>query len=55
MAHTRPDLMFSVGFLSRFMEHLTSEHMLALKRVLRYIKGTLDYGLVYERAKLQHN
>ena len=52
LTHTRPDLMFSVGFLSRFMEHPTSEHMLALKRVLRYIKGTLDYGLVYKRGQV---
>ena len=52
LTHTRPYLIFSVGFLSRFMEHPTSEHMLALKRVLRYIKGTLDYGLVYKKGQV---
>ena len=48
---TRPDLIFSVGYLSRFMSKPYSNHMAAAKRVLRYIKGTLDYGLVYESDK----
>ena len=49
LTHTRPDLMFSVGYLIRYMENLTTEHMSAVKRILRYIKGTLDLGLVYEK------
>ncbi|CAA7400926.1 unnamed protein product [Spirodela intermedia] len=52
LTHTHPDLVFSVGFLSRFMEHPTSEHMMGLKRVLRYITRTLDYGLVYEKGQV---
>jgi hypothetical protein len=49
LLHTRPDLAFAVGFASRFMERLTEEHMKAVKRILRYINGTLDYGLRYEK------
>ncbi|XP_074361226.1 secreted RxLR effector protein 161-like [Apium graveolens] len=49
LVHTRPDIAFAVGIISRFMEHPTVMHMNAAKRVLRYIKGTLDYGLVYSR------
>ena len=49
LTHTRPDLMFSVGYLSRYMENPTTEHMSAVKRILRYVKGTLDLGLVYEK------
>ena len=41
LTHTRPNLVFSVSFLNRFMGHPTSEHMVALKRVLRYFNGTL--------------
>lgn len=38
---TRPDLSFSVSALSRFMETANESLFIALKRVLRYIKGTL--------------
>ncbi|XP_019171428.1 PREDICTED: uncharacterized protein LOC109166983 [Ipomoea nil] len=42
---TRPDLSFSVNRLCQFMHSPTEEHWAALKRVLRYIKGTLTLGL----------
>jgi hypothetical protein len=50
LVHTRPDLAFAVGYLSRFIERPTMEHQQAIKRVLRYVAGTLDYGLHYRRA-----
>jgi hypothetical protein len=50
LAHTRPDSAFSVGYVSRFMQQLTKEHEQAVKRILRYIAGTLDYGLFYPRS-----
>ena len=49
LTHTRPDLLFSVGYLSRYMENLTTEHMSDIKRIWRYLKGTLDLGYVYEK------
>lgn len=45
---TRPDLMFVVSMISRFMEKPHSEHWEAAKRILRYVKGTVDYGIFYE-------
>ncbi|CAN6303185.1 unnamed protein product [Urochloa humidicola] len=50
LAHTRPDLAFSVGYVSRFMQRPTTEHLQAVKRILRYVAGTLDYGLHYPRC-----
>lgn len=47
LVYTRPDIAYSVGVLSRYMEKPTVLHYNALKRVLRYIKGTAEYGLVY--------
>jgi hypothetical protein len=47
MVHTRPDLSFAVGYVSRFMESPTTEHMSAVKHILRYISGTLKYGCRY--------
>jgi Reverse transcriptase (RNA-dependent DNA polymerase). len=45
LVHTLPDLAFAVGFVSRFMERPTEEHMVAVKRILRYVAGTMEYGL----------
>ena len=52
LTHTRLDLMFYVGYISRYIENPTTEHMSAVKRILRYIKGMLDLGLVYERNEV---
>src|ERR1700733_2881547 len=48
---TRPDLAFSVQKLAQFSHAPSSEHWKAVKRVLRYVKGTLDLGIVYSGAE----
>ena len=53
LTHTRPDLLFAVGIFSRHMEHPTQEHYIGVKRVLRYLKGTEDYGLFYKKGDLR--
>lgn len=45
---TRPDISFSVSYLSQFNNCYKYAHWTAAKRILRYIKGTIDLGLVYE-------
>lgn len=42
--------MFVTGLISRFMENPTHLHLQAAKRVLRYIKGTLDLGVFYKKG-----
>ena len=44
---TRPDLAFSIGVLSRSLEHPTEADVGRLKRVLRYLSGTVNLSLVY--------
>ena len=44
---TRPDIVYGVGLLSRYMERPKESHWVAAKRILRYIKGTKDLGLFY--------
>nr|GEV60709.1 ribonuclease H-like domain, reverse transcriptase, RNA-dependent DNA polymerase [Tanacetum cinerariifolium] len=48
LLHTRPDLSYSVGLLSRFMQEPREQHMKAIKQVLRYVKGTKDYIITYK-------
>lgn len=52
LVNSRPDLAYSVGYISRFMEAPTMEHMAAVKCVLRYVAGTLHFGCHYTRKKL---
>jgi hypothetical protein len=46
---TRPDLMYVVCLISRFMANPTEIHLQAAKRVLRYLKGTVDLGIFYQK------
>jgi hypothetical protein len=50
LAHTRPDLAFSISYVSRFMQGPTTEHQQAVKRIIRFVLGTLDHGLYYLRC-----
>lgn len=47
LLHTRPNLAFSVGILTRFMKSPRESHGNTLKQVLRYRQGTLSYGLIF--------
>lgn len=47
MIQTRPDVCFVVIILSRYNHNPNSKHFAAVKRVIRYFKGTLDYGITY--------
>ena len=49
MQGTRPDLAYSVGFLSRSLENSSLEDAAHVKRVFRYIAGTLTIGKTYSR------
>ena len=44
---TRPDIAYAVGMLARFSSKPNQSHWVAVKRVLRYLKGTVNYGLLY--------
>ena len=49
---TRPDIAYTVNYLSQFNSNYNSDHWKAAKRVLRYLKGTSDYGIEYEKTGL---
>ena len=47
---TRPDLAFITGMLGRFQSNPGPDHWTAAKKVLRYMQGTKDYMLTYQRS-----
>ena len=46
---TRPDIAFSVYKLARYCSKPSTDHWSAVKRLLRYIKGTSNYGLLFSK------
>ncbi|KAG6478457.1 hypothetical protein ZIOFF_061900 [Zingiber officinale] len=47
---TRPDILYEVGLVSRFMEEPKETHWKAAKRILRYVRGTMNHGLFYSHS-----
>jgi hypothetical protein len=47
LVNTRPDICFVVNTLSQFMVEPKCAHWVAAKHVLRYLHGTVEYGLSY--------
>ncbi|CAL9121064.1 unnamed protein product [Musa textilis] len=47
---TRPDIMFSVGLCVRFQANPKLSHLKAVKRILKYLKGTPNLGLWYPKS-----
>ena len=50
VVHTRPDIALAVDMLARFSANPKENHMMDIKRIMRYIKGTKDYGLGYNKG-----
>ena len=48
--NTKSDICFVMNTLSQYMVEPRSVHMVGAKHVLRYIDGTVDYGLDYVRG-----
>jgi hypothetical protein len=51
LVNTRPDLAYAVGYVNRFMEEPTIEHLLAVKRVLCYVTKTVHHGCFYKKGE----
>jgi hypothetical protein len=47
---TRPDIMYDVSLLSRYMHCASEIYFKVAKRILRYIKGTADYGIKFSQV-----
>ena len=47
---TRPDLMFVVSLITRYMGQPTELHLQTTKKVLRYLRGTTNLGIFYKKG-----
>ena len=50
LTYTRPDIEFTIGYVNHFMEDPREDHWSAVKRLLRYIKGTLDRAIIFPKS-----
>ena len=50
LLHTQPDMTYYVSILSGYMVNPTSDHWTTAKMELRYLKATIDFGLIYEKG-----
>ena len=49
---TRPDITFAVSNVAKYCSKPTKEHWTAVKRIMRYLKGTYNFGLLYKESNL---
>ncbi|KAL5553706.1 hypothetical protein UlMin_041107 [Ulmus minor] len=49
MVSTRPHISHAISVLNRFMSNPGKEHWVGIKWLLRYLKGSSDVGLIYEK------
>ena len=52
MLCTRPDICFHVGMFSKYQSDPGEEHWIAVKHILKYLRRTRDYMLVYQDESL---
>ncbi|KAE8713398.1 hypothetical protein F3Y22_tig00110210pilonHSYRG00043 [Hibiscus syriacus] len=50
VCHTSPDIAFVVNKAAQFMQSLRTSHFAEVKRILRYLAGSLDHGLVFSKG-----
>ena len=48
LMNTRLDICFAVNTLSQFLTYPRNVHLIAARHILRYLRGTVDYGLKYD-------
>ena len=46
---SRPDISYSVGVCARYQANPKESHMTALKRIIKYVKTTVDFGVWYNK------
>lgn len=55
LCSTRPYLVFSIGLIRRYMMNPKMSHLLAATTIMRYVKGTLNWGVLFPNHKDDKN
>jgi len=50
LCNSRPYIAYAVRIISRFMSEPRASHLLVAKRAMKYIKGTLEYGILFPKC-----
>ena len=53
MLGTRPDIAYAVGAVSQYNSDPGKAHWIAVKRIFRYLKGTMNFSLKYKGSDMQ--
>ena len=46
---SKPDISYNVGMCARYQANPKKSHMIALKRIIKYVKTTVDFGVWYNK------
>ena len=49
VVHSRPNIALSIGIVAWFSTNLRENYLMVVKRIMRYLKGTWDFGVYYKR------
>ncbi len=49
LVHSRPKIALAVGIVARFFANPRENHLIAMKRIMRYLKGIENFGLYYKK------
>ena len=52
VVHSRPNIALVVGIVTRFYANHKENHLMVVKRIMRYLKGTEAYGLYYKKNEI---
>lgn len=55
LALTRPNIMHTISLISRYMENSTEVHLLVVRKIYCYIKGIVDFGILYKNGGNSNN
>ena len=47
--HRRPNIALSIGIVARFSTNPKENHLIVVKRIMRYLKGMEEFGLYYKK------
>ena len=51
VVHSRPNIALAIQIVARFFENPKENHLMAVKRIMRYLKVIDDFGLYYKRSE----